>query len=361
MRKTTFFPIVLILSAAIVFFNACKKEAAQDETNSNSLTKEIIAKVNSWLDSQKITFTDYRRSNIESLKENLDLNAGHLESYKQNDQFIIVPVKNGFKSKNNKDKNPFNYLVLVLSEKGDITNGNLIQYISSTELKQAPKNTFSKIFNYQNLECDGQFTMLSIADDFRYELKFENGKLKSVAERRSKNSSGNQRTNECIDWYLVTTYYYSNGSSETFEQYVFTTCDCHQTRMANGRSFQIECGGGGGGNSIDYEYEVAQYVTWNVAVNPVNSIGEIKSYEYIKGKRVSSEPQGGHFKSIYHNSSICDFCYGSNPNDYWNEDLASSGVTDPQHCFMAIYGVLHYQGIVTNINNTKTWQFQDLF
>jgi hypothetical protein len=91
---------------------------------------------------------------------------------------------------------------MILNEQGDITKGNLIQYISSTEPKQVPKNTFSKILNYQNLDCDGQFTVLRITDDFRYELKFENGKLKSVAERRSKNSSGNQRTNDsCIKYF----------------------------------------------------------------------------------------------------------------------------------------------------------------
>ena len=67
-----------------------------------------------------------------------------------------------------------------------ITRGNIIQYISSNSQKAVTQNTVYKFFTYQDLDCSGQFTVLSLTDYFRYELKYENGKLKSVAEQRKK-------------------------------------------------------------------------------------------------------------------------------------------------------------------------------
>ncbi len=64
--------------------------------------------------------------------------------------------------------------------------------------------------------------MFSILDDFRYELKFENGKLKSFAEQKIKvPSGGSGRLNNCIAWYFVTTFYYADGASSTFELPVY--------------------------------------------------------------------------------------------------------------------------------------------
>jgi hypothetical protein len=81
--------------------------------------------------------------------------------------------------------------------------------------------------------------------------------LKSIAERRSKTESQELKTNNCIDWYLVTTYYNADGSSESTWHYISTTCNCEQTRIAaGGRSYRLNCsGGGGGGDIIDYDLE----------------------------------------------------------------------------------------------------------
>jgi len=124
------------------------------------------------------------------------------------------------------------------------------------------------------------------------------------------------------------------------------------------------CPDDGSEGTVSYEYEVAKDVEWTVASNPApneNNVGEIKSIDRLKGKRVSGEPQGGHFKDLVHLWSICNFCLSSNPYDVWVEDLASKGVTDPQHAFMAIYGDLHYKGINYPLSNTKLWEFQDVF
>jgi hypothetical protein len=258
MKKTNRLLGGSILLAASLLFTSCQKGIDQVPVNTAAEISNlaVITKINSWLEKKKVDADDDGDMKIEALKANLDFSTLHLEKYKQNDRLVIVLLKNGFKSANNEDKNPVNYLVAILPEKEDITKGNIIQYLSATSKKQVPHNTFSKIFNFEDHDCNGQFTVLSVTDDFRYELKFENNKLKSVAERRSKTESEELKTNNCIDWYLVTTYYYADGSSESTWHYISTTCNCEQTKIAiSSHSYRLNCSGGGGDGVIEYEEE----------------------------------------------------------------------------------------------------------
>jgi hypothetical protein len=240
------------LGAIMLILFSCKKEAIEAHTPQNPANNQLIPKIKSWLDEQKNGLSTASLANIESLELNLSYGEIRLEKYKESKEFIVIPILSGFKSKNNSDKNPANYLILVFENQDSITRGNIIQYISSTNQKTAPINTFYKIFTYNDLDCSGQFTILSIDDYFKYELKFENGKLRSMAwlnkKNAPKNSSG--RMAECIDWYLQLWYVWSDGSM-TFisETYVYTTCgeDCAQPRVANGRNYGTNCSGGGNG------------------------------------------------------------------------------------------------------------------
>ena len=250
MRKKT---LLLPLLCAIVFILiSCKKENLDVSEPQSSSYENLIPKIKSWLDGKKKGLSAASSARIESLETNLSYGKIRLEKYKESKEFIVVPILGGFKSANNSDKNPVNYLVLVLENQDSITRGNIIQYFSSNSHKTVPENTFSKIFTNQNLECSGQFTILNIADYIWYELTFENGKLKSLAEYTKKVSpkNGSSRLNECIDWYLQIWYVWGDGTmtlqSETF---LFTTCgeDCAQPRIANGRSLRTNCSGGGGG------------------------------------------------------------------------------------------------------------------
>ena len=365
---------MLLISAAITGFISCKKETQSPQElipqQEAIVDQATIKKVNTWLDEQKNGLSAISVARIDSLKLNLSYGETRLEKYKESKQLIVIPVLSGFKSGNDRGKDPASYLVLVFENQDRVTGGNIIQYISSNSQKAAPKNTFSKIFTYQDLDCSGQFTILSVTDYFRYELKFENGKLKSVTEQRKKtppnNGSGRIAT-DCIDWYLQTWYYWSDGTIELIsEVFVFTTCGegCAQPRIANGRIFN-NCGGGtgSGGYPIEYEYEVNKTKDWTVTSNPINPAGgEIKSVETIKGRRSSSQPQGGYFTQITHAFSACNFCSSDNPGDVWSETSNTVAVSSAQSAISAVTGNLNYRGIPYNgINNTKTWSFQEVF
>lgn len=62
--------------------------------------------------------------------------------------------------------------------------------------------------------------------------------------RKSKSEKKQGRANGCIDWYLITTYYYPGGQTRTTEQYLYTTCNgCQEEAYRTGK---VACGGGGG-------------------------------------------------------------------------------------------------------------------
>lgn len=305
---------ILVLS-----FISCKKESNDAGIAKGPGNGMLILRIQSWLEKQKTDLPETSKARIDSLKGALEYNNLHLEKYRGVEEFIVVPISKSFKSTHNQDKDPVNYLVLVLKNSDSITNGNIIQYVSSNDQAFLPKNTFTKIFTYKNLDCSGQFTVLSVTDHFRYELVFESGRLKSVAEHSKRNaeegSSG--RVNGCIDWYLITTYYFYDGSSSTYETYLGTTCSgdpqCQNTRVVNGRSLRINCGGGSG-DGIAYEYFLSRPWKWTVAQT---SLYIIKSYETVSGMKVAYEPQGGHFTSIVHVNSYFE---NAAPDYTWQED-----------------------------------------
>ena len=268
-----------------------------------------------------------------------------MEKYKESKDLIVIPVLSGFKSRNNSDKNPVNYLVLVFENEDSITRGNIIQYISSNGQKVIPQNTFSKVFAYKDLDCSGQFTVLNITDYFQYELKFEKGKLKSMAwvEKKTQSNSVSGRVMECIDWYLLTWYVWSDGSVELVsEVYIGTTCDgeCWQSKIANGRIFRVaDCGGGGGGgmeNTCNYSQEAGHNFLNSVTIEHLTEVSSSSENEdgpdaNMKIRKPVQEkwnflqlnyPMGFYSKySAYFNGVVYKF--DNIPNDLWKfESLA---------------------------------------
>lgn len=354
MKSSHLFLSVLLVTAILQF--SCQKEVLK----AAAPDPELITKITSWLDSKKASLKEDQKNKIESLRENLNFQQMLLEPYRQHDRFIVVPLNNRYKSSNHKDKNQANYLVLVLTGQGEITKGNVIQYISETNQRQLPKNTFSGIFTYKNIECSGLFTVLSLADEFLWELKFDKGRLKSVAERSAKRDTSISNVTVCTDWYLITTIYYADGTTSITEQYLFTTCgeQCQETREAQGRTYKVDCGGGGGGgNNIEYEYAVSRPVTWTVS--QYQTYWHVQSQEKLDGKRIASEPQGGHFTGISHlNSYLVTGNYSA-----WEQYSAVVSLDEPRLARAYVTGKITYYPVNhwEVISNEKSWSFNAVF
>lgn len=69
----------------------------------------------------------------------------------------------------------------------------------------------------------------------------------AITTRRNSVDSNGKIQQTCTDWYLVTTNFHSDGTTETITTYLFTSCseDCSLA----GRVKRIQCGDGGGGTS----------------------------------------------------------------------------------------------------------------
>lgn len=364
MRKSKLLFLFILALFSTALFNSCKKESSDAVSPQTTVSETLIAKIKSWLDEQKTGLPGTPAAKIESLKLNLSYGETRLEKYKESKELIVIPVLSGFISGNNSGKDPANFLVLVFENQDSITRGNIIQYISSSKQKTAPINTFSKIFTYRNLDCSGQFTVLGITDYFQYELKFENGKLKSFAEQRQKphpnNVSG--RVSECIDWYWQTWFVWADGSMTLeSEVYAFTTCDgdCWQPRVAQGRSLRVNCNsGGGGGNPIEYVVAVTRPLKWEIAIHP-NNYWQAMSLEEVSGIKVASEPQGGHFTSITHQSSFLE--YGVTFS--WQELGNTVSLDNPRLAYASTTGKVIYNPNGYFETKTKSIQkhFAELF
>lgn len=372
MRKRALSPGVLILVTMALFLSACQKEVSQNTIyNSN---KEIITKVNEWLDSKKPADKLTQAANVELLRENLDFLKLRIEKSDANEQIVIIPIKEVLKKEKNLDKNSIPNLVLILNSSGNIRKGNIVLYTpDSGHADKVPDNTFYAIMNTGTPDCDGKFKFLTATGKFAYQLEYKNKNLASVALPKPRTESGagaNRETTFCVDWYIVTTYYDEYGlQTDVTEEYLGTTCqgeNCEDPYREMLCSMDSSSGGGLGDDS-EYEYEQARDRAWhvyNTSGGPLETTGHgtgVNSVERFRGKRNSSESQGGHFTSISHLSSECNSgcMYGQNGygEDSW--EGSASGQSASSH----VTG--HYprpsNGTTVYVENTKSWSFETIF
>ena len=298
----------VLLFFILVVINSCKKSYESNDSTStqNSL---IITKINSWLDANKKLDSSQRTKDIvESIRSSLDFNKMSFQKLNAKEKFCIIPLLETFKSDYNIGKYKISNMVFILNEIDSIRKGNIVQFLPNNgqQIKTLPSNTFYKIFNHEEIEQDGKFSFLNIKDRLIWEIGYKNKVPYSygkVEARENSTDSNIYRSNgECIDWFLITTIYYTDGSVETFEEYLGTTCGdmCQEVRVSGGRVYRVNCGGGGGGGEIiDLP---PKPVDWTVGKNP-NDFWLVKSFETLNGQRTSPGPDGGYFTGISHNNS----------------------------------------------------------
>jgi hypothetical protein len=225
MKKRSINRLLLALSFVSLVFYGCRKEISDQYGSSNLTVSVLNSKINNWLDKQQAQAGVGRKEKIKQLQQSLDFEKLHIEALSADEQLIIVPVKNEYETVNNQHKPVSNTAVFILDKTGEVRKGNVIQYISGIAdgNNSFSDNTITKIYNRQKIDCSGKFTLLSVFDRFEYELTNKNGNLQSTGYMQPK-ATANGRTSSCIAWYLVTTTFYSDGSQETTETFLGTTC-----------------------------------------------------------------------------------------------------------------------------------------
>jgi hypothetical protein len=239
---------------------------------------------------------------------------------------------------------------LVENVQGKISRSDIVLfYPKIATLKALPENSFSDFFNTKSLSVDGTFTLISMGDVKQYEMIFKDGKKDQFNLWRSEknNNTQNLDAQNCMAWYLVTTYYKNGIAISSSSEYVGTTCNSSNCPP------NMQCdvtGEEGGGGSSEIPTTVARDVDLVVK-------RELTSYENweIKGNFTLHgesfiNPSNNYFSSITYNSSAC-FYYSftassNNPSDsrysLFSEVSHISGLISPTTAFGKVDTKMYY-------------------
>lgn len=269
----------------------------------------------------------------------------------------------------NSDKNADHYLILFENKNKEVYKGNIVQFIpSNAQQRTLPKNTLSRLWNCEDVIVNGTFTVLTIFDKYLYASTFQDGKKTAYTTMEAKkNNSEDAVVNapgelRCIEHYLVTTYYYSDGSTQVFQDYIGTSC-YRWCVPGEACAVKEDDSLGGGGGDPDLEVEAAKTVTWNVfnpygPANPNEHSYGVNSIETLKGKKNASLPTGGYFTKITHNSSSCNTCPQTVGVYIEDEAKVAAG---GQTATSRVKGHYTENSIRYNIDGSNSWQYKNVF
>lgn len=228
--------ISLTIWAFTFIFSACFQESFTPTVD--SIYKESIV---NFLDNLKLqTHDNSEKQKVENLVDGIDFKNIKTYDLKGTEELLITDISkiDGFESQGV-------LKAIFFINQGELVRSNIVEFSNynpnHNELIVSILN-----FDFNPEKYSGKVTFYNPYQVVHFFNVFENGKLVksgNLNRNRNHNTTGG-RANACIDWYLVTTYYYSDGSKRTTDQYLFTTCDdeCNTTRIASGR---VKCGGGG--------------------------------------------------------------------------------------------------------------------
>jgi hypothetical protein len=228
--------MLLYLITAITFiagsfiFYACKKENHSNPTT-NSLT-HLSVDVPMWLEKKESLSQPINAKNIESLKLNLDFTKISLEKLNKDQSIAIIPIRKAFNKEHNINESVLCYLLATLNNSQEITYGEIALYYPEKDhaVNSLPENTFSRIFTSENITLSGKFRFLSVKGGWIYNIDYKNGKLISGGVVKWKDdahqsiSNGKDNSIHCVVYYLETTFFFSDGTTQVTDDYLGTVC-----------------------------------------------------------------------------------------------------------------------------------------
>ncbi|TDO26787.1 hypothetical protein [Sediminibacterium goheungense] len=292
------------------------------------------------------------------------------------EKLAVAKLKRPLSIINEKSDNSL-YLIAFYEPGETIRKVKFVSYdnLGLRNFTDLPKNTLNNVINIGTNDIDGLFKFYSVEGKFQFQLNFTGGRLGAVGNvtHYPKNtrmggagivsqtsSSLKQKGNwmyECSDVYLVTSYYDASGN------YLYQTREFlyRQGNCSGPGEVQVPQPdeGGGGGFPEEYEYARLKITQWSVGnlpnFLPTGSDGAVTSWENIRGKKVSTDPQGGHFTSIVHNSDECR-C-GS---IVWFA-TSTSGTASAQTATATVKGGASWAGNYYTLENSAVWSFSQIF
>lgn len=224
---------------------SCQK-VAEKQTNND----ELISKIYSWLDKQKSPSQPNKAANIDLLKENMDFSALRFEPFTENEQFIVIPIKEDYKIKKNIDKNTLPVLLLVQDKPGNIIRGHMVQYSpeNNQPMHSIPDNTFSKMYAEKTLDCNGLFRFLSPTGRWLFQREYKNGKMKSFGFVSADTNPQARTSTDCTYYFLILTLWVDGVVFSQEAIYLGEVCESNCDDAFNQSLCPDYDSGGAGGN-----------------------------------------------------------------------------------------------------------------
>lgn len=282
--------IVIIAIICTAIFTKCKKEeSAESADTSHDLRKGI----NTWLDKQKSTLLHSatgKDKNIELLRQNLLFDEAQLVKLDNRLTLAVIPVDEPLKVAKSLEGQSTVSLMVMVDATGKIVSGSVLYYIPGKDAARIPlrASIVESALRTEPTQLDGMLKFLSVTGHWKYQYEYKKGKFVSAGFVMTKGQlpkarpEANASTAEaqCWDWYLVTTYYYSDGSTTQTREYLGRTCNGGGCG-GDPTTYQDICpddsggGGGDGGSTGD-----CSDITEEQAEATVNSAYVVSTSEY---------------------------------------------------------------------------------
>src|SRR4030095_13970733 len=133
----------LLFLVAVSLISSCKRNVSKEENQPGPAS--VIGKVQTWLEAQKQANKPFK-DRIQLLADHLEWGSAKTESY-ANRNLIVIPIKQGYLTSNNKGKDPTNYLVLFVNQKQEVSGGRIVQYVNRQAKAAMPRKATGKILN----------------------------------------------------------------------------------------------------------------------------------------------------------------------------------------------------------------------
>lgn len=179
---------------------------------------------------EKLDFSTIRKTHIKYNSEVIELEINNINVH----DFTVIK-KETVTSKVNSEKKAISagenavtkVLFFVNNEK--ITDGSIVEVSSTIHSQKELESSFIDIIYAKKRDFTGHVNINNIWEKLCNDWEYNNGHVLSstvVGKGRNPIASGNTRTTSqtCFDWYLITTYFYTDGNTTQDSVYLGRTC-----------------------------------------------------------------------------------------------------------------------------------------
>lgn len=248
----------------MIFIGACTKKVESVSEKELQLQSKLYKTVIDYFDKEiQKTKDNETLLYLKSLKEKIDKKSLAIVDYHNTKAIVLSIGKNSIleSEDNNLEKietetfnNVFNRLVFYLNQ-DTIINAETLECRTNMS-EEVLENDLSGIVNFNPSNYKGQVRHRKLNQKFLYTVMYETDRkgylvVKKGGQNNESHPSGIAVNSDCIDWYIVTTYTYPDGTQTVTEEYIGSTCGDPDGCTPDPYLQQLPSGAcnGGGGNS----------------------------------------------------------------------------------------------------------------